>query len=194
VPAAIVEGAQDPDTVFVAHNVAFEHLIVHHVATPKYGWPVIPVERYRCTMAMAAATALPFSLEKAADALELANRKDTTARELMTAMAKSRDGWSEEKLQQLYEYCKRDVAAERELYHRLPPLNPTELAVWVLDAEINARGFYVDRALAQAAREMASASRNGPCPIASRCGSARCSPAKAPPARAPCSCSCPSRT
>jgi DNA polymerase bacteriophage-type len=154
VPTAFMNGAQDPGTAFVAHNAVFEHLIIQHVAAPRYGWPVIRLEQYRDTMAMALAAALPGGLEKVADALELENRKDTAGRDLMIAMSKPGGDWSEDQLQQYYEYCRRDVAAERELYGRLSPLIPTEQAVWVLDATINARGFYVDRALAEAAREM----------------------------------------
>src|SRR5262249_11039351 len=52
----------------------------------------------------------------------------------------------------LQAYCRRDVEVERELYKRLPPLSDAEQAVWQLDAEINRRGFHVDRALAIAAR------------------------------------------
>jgi DNA polymerase len=59
-----------------------------------------------------------------------------------------------EGLAQLYERCRRDVEIERELYNLLSPLLAEEQALWVLDAEINARGFCVDVELARAAREL----------------------------------------
>ena len=39
---------------------------------------------------------------------------------------------------------------------RLPPLSEDEQRLWTLDARINARGFHVDRVLAEAARELAN--------------------------------------
>ena len=48
---------------------------------------------------------------------------------------------------------------ERELWERLQhrPLPPAEQVLWQLDAQINSRGFYVDRDLAEAARAVARA-------------------------------------
>src|SRR5262249_49615067 len=65
--------------------------------------------------------------------------------------------WFEDadRLQRLYEYCQQDVEVERELYNRLPPLSATEQAIWQLSYQINARGFCVDRAFAEAARKIA---------------------------------------
>jgi DNA polymerase len=69
--------------------------------------------------------------------------------------------WFEDaaRLQRLYEYCKQDGEVERELWERLQhrPLPPAELLLWQLDAKINARGFHVDRELAEAARAVARA-------------------------------------
>jgi hypothetical protein len=54
----------------------------------------------------------------------------------------------------LHRYCIRDVEAERGLFHALPPLSIDEQMLWMLDAEINARGFYVDVELTKNAREL----------------------------------------
>src|SRR5262249_60737495 len=40
---------------------------------------------------------------------------------------------------------------------RLPPLSPTEQAIWQLSHQINVRGFHIDRAFAEAARKIAEA-------------------------------------
>ena len=55
-----------------AHNDAFETAIEQHVLHARHGWPIIPLERHRCTMAMCLALGLPARLSAAADALELA--------------------------------------------------------------------------------------------------------------------------
>ena len=49
------------------------------------------------------------------------------------------------------------MEVEREIYGRLPPLSPTEQAIWELSSVINERGFRVDRAFAEAARKIAQA-------------------------------------
>ena len=63
----------------------------------------------------------------------------------------------QDRLGRLYEYCQADVESERELFARLPPLSPSEQALWILDAKINQRGFQIDRSLAEAARKIAQA-------------------------------------
>jgi len=63
----------------------------------------------------------------------------------------------ETRLQRLYQYACEDVEAEREAYQLLRPLVPQEQQQWLQDVCINARGFYVDRELAIAARTIAEA-------------------------------------
>jgi hypothetical protein len=53
--------------------------------------------------------------------------------------------------------CRQDIAVEREFFGRLPPLSSAEQAIWELGIKINARGFYVDRAFAEAARKIGEA-------------------------------------
>jgi DNA polymerase len=120
-------------------------------------------------MAMALASALPGSLEGAAAALGLPVQKDREGHRLMMQMAKPRRPrkgedpeltyWHDdpERRQRLAEYCKRDVEVEREIYRRPPPLSDAEQALWVLDAEINGRGFHVDVELAESAQSIVRA-------------------------------------
>ena len=145
--------------------------IEQSLLAPRLGWPVIPLERQRCALALCLMHALPGKLELAAEALYLANQKDRTGHRLMLMMSKPRRPhkdedpaatyWFEDetRLQRLYEYAKQDAEVERELWERLQhrPLPPAELLLWQLDARINARGFHVDRALAEAARAVARA-------------------------------------
>jgi DNA polymerase bacteriophage-type len=169
VPAEFREAAASPNWVGAAHNSSFEMMIEKLLLAPRYGWPTIPLERQRCTLAMASALALPGRLEKLGDVLELSRRKDVAGHRLMLQMSKPRRPhkdedpnriyWfdDQERLQRLYAYCMADVEVERELYSHLPSLSPSELAVWALDVQINARGFYLDQQLATAAKKLAAA-------------------------------------
>jgi DNA polymerase bacteriophage-type len=169
VPAEFHEASVNPSWIAVAHNAAFEMAIEELLLAKRFGWPTIPIERQRCTFAMASASALPGRLEKLADVLELLRRKDAAGHRLMLAMSKPRRArkgedpsktyWLDdrERLQRLHDYCVGDVESERELYAYLQPLSPTEQSVWELDFRINSRGFYLDRALAVAAQKLAAA-------------------------------------
>ena len=169
VPSEFIEAAHNPHWVLAAHGDHFETAIEQHVLAPRYGWPLISLERHRCTMAMALAVGLPARLSAAADALELANRKDAAGERLMHQLSRPRRPrqnedpvgtyWFDdpERLDRLYAYCRQDVEAERELYVRLPPLPPAEQVLWVLSSKINERGFCVDRKFAEAARKIAQA-------------------------------------
>jgi DNA polymerase bacteriophage-type len=167
VPIEFVEAAQNPRWIVASHNDAFEGAIEKEIMFPRYVWPVIPIDRHRCTQAICLALGLPARLSTAADALELANRKDAAGERLMHQTSKPRRPrkdedpnqvcWFEDndRLQRLYDYCRQDVQVERELYNRLPHLSPTEQEIWELSNKINARGFRVDRGFAEAARKIA---------------------------------------
>ena len=167
VPPEIVAAALDPDCIFVAHNAQFDRAI-YEARLRRRNWPQIPLARWRCTMAAALASALPGSLEGAAAALGLPNRKDREGQRFMLAMTrprKSRKGensnipfpqWIDDdaSFARLASYNACDVELVRALFNRLRPLSDDEQALWALDAEINQRGFCVDIELARAAREL----------------------------------------
>jgi DNA polymerase len=156
-PPEFIEAARNPDWVVSAFNDNFERQIERHIMNPRYGWPIIPLERHRCTQARALASALPASLGMAALAVGLDHQKGNTR--LMVQMAKPRRPRKNEDLDGIYwfddldrraalhSYCAQDVETERELSRRLPPLSQNEQALWVLDAQINDRGFYTDAIL-----------------------------------------------
>jgi DNA polymerase len=166
VPSVFVEAARNPAWLVVAHNDQFETVIEQHILAPRYGWPLIPVERHACTLSMCLAYGLPARLSAAADALELSNRKDRAGEKLMHQTSKPRRPHKDEnpdqvywfddqdRLDRLYSYCKQDVDVERELFERLPLLPPTEQALWGLSCRINSRGFRVDRSFAEAAHRV----------------------------------------
>jgi len=148
-----------------AHNAAFEIALTNEVLAKRHDWPTLKPEQCRCTMCMAYAMALPGSLENAAPAVGLAERKDGLGKRVMLKLCKpnvNNDFWTPETapedFRKLYAYCKTDVEVERALHHRLMELSEQEQAVWALDYKINQNGILVDlvaidKALALVARE-----------------------------------------
>ena len=172
IPAAFSEAANNPDWLVAAFNDGFERLVEQHILGPRYGWPLTPIERHRCLQAAALARALPGSLDGVTAALKLEQRKDDAGRRVMLQMARPRKPrkdedpkgvyWfdDEERREQLYAYCKQDVAAERELHRHLPFLEDSEQALWILDQAINDRGVQIDRTLLDAALKIAEQGRS----------------------------------
>ena len=152
-----------------AHNAWFELCIWQNIMVPRYSWPPIAVEQWRCSMAKASAHALPRGLKDAGAALGLDTMKDATARPLLLKMAKPRKPlkkelgtwesagkpllWHEkpEQFERLFAYCRQDVLAEQALSDALPDLSPPEQRVFTRDLQINLRGFQLDDAAVQAA-------------------------------------------
>jgi DNA polymerase len=89
-PPEFIECAKNPEWLAMAHNSQFEQTMERYLLSKRYGWPVIPRERERCTMVMAHAMSIAASLENAAAATGLEVRKDTEGRKLMMKMAQPR--------------------------------------------------------------------------------------------------------
>ena len=163
-PPEFIEVAENPTWLLVAHNDAFERSITQHLMAPRYGWPLVPIERRRCSMAASLAHALPPGLDDVADALGLEHRKDAAGHRVMQLMARPKlgGGWFDdaERLEKLYAYCRQDVEVERELERRVAPLSPEEQALWTLDARINDRGLHLDGELLDAAIRVAEATEH----------------------------------
>lgn len=145
---------------FIAHNAQFERVLWRAILTPRYGWPVVDLSQWQCTMAMALAMSLPAGLGNAAAAVGLEHDKDMKGHRLMLQMCKPRriesDGsiiwWDDDqRKQRLFNYCAKDVEVERALYSRLLPLSKREQSLWVLDQQINDRGVQIDLALVASA-------------------------------------------
>jgi hypothetical protein len=159
VPPEFIEASDNPDWIVSAFNDNFERQIEARIMGPRYGWPVVPIERHRCLQACGLSLALSASLEKVAGALGLEQQKDNAGKLNMMALSrprKPRKGepagvyWHNDpaRLERLYQYCKQDVETERALQKRIGFLSSAEQAVWELDAAINDRGIFIDDALA----------------------------------------------
>jgi DNA polymerase bacteriophage-type len=163
VPVEFIEAATNADWIVSAFNDAFERLIEQHIMGPRYGFPLIPIDRHRCSQAAALALSLPAKLETVAAVLGLAEQKDKADAALMRVMAKPRKPrkgedpnglyWHDdpERLTQLCAYCKQDTLVERAVHARTGHLPPEEQQLWQLDATINDRGIPIDVKLTEAA-------------------------------------------
>src|SRR5262245_3824396 len=169
VPAEFVEAAQNQGWFVSSFNNQFERLIERDILAPRYGFPLVPVQRHRCTQAAALALALPAKLETVAQVLKLDAQKDEAGHRVMMRMSRPRQSrqnedpngiyWFDDpdRREQLYEYCKRDVAVERDLHQRIDALIPAEQELWLLDGRINDRGMHIDTKLLDAAIVIADA-------------------------------------
>jgi DNA polymerase len=154
----------NPAIILVCHNVQFEYAVTKYVLAGRLlqdhralAAAVEPPERWLCTASLAAAMALPRSLEGAGAALGLPVQKSMEGRKLLLKMCKPRrmtmgdmtSQWHEspEDLKALIDYCVRDVDTEVELFLKARPLIPQEREIWKLDAVINQRGVQIDREL-----------------------------------------------
>jgi DNA polymerase len=132
-----------------AHNAFFEYVIWHNTLK----LPVVPIQQWRCSAALAATHGLPRSLAGASAAAGLDVEKDREGHLLMLKMCKLRKPtknnpakWHEtpEDLKRLGEYCVQDVATEYALSQKLGHLSDTEQRVWHTDLKINLRGVQCD--------------------------------------------------
>jgi DNA polymerase len=149
---ALVALAEDPDVLFHAHNAGFEYAIWTEIMVKRYGYPPIPIQRWRCTAAKAASMSLPRDLKGLGYALDLPIKKDESGNRVMQELSKPRKGGNfyeyddvPKKFEILYEYCIQDVAVERCADARLPDLNKREQELWFIDQIINYRGIQIDK-------------------------------------------------
>lgn len=144
----LMELANDPEVIFIAHNGSFEMGMWHFHMVPM-GYPPLPPERWHDTMAAAAMKALPLGLDAVVTALELPIKKDMDGHRHMLMMCKPdrEGGWSHhtpENLQKIYNYCNADVDAQYGVYVATQGLGPSERHTWILDQHINQRGIKID--------------------------------------------------
>lgn len=152
----LIDGAEK----IVIHNSHFDLTVLKHALGIE-----VPLERVHCTMAQALAHGLPGSLGALCDILgvPMDKAKDKHGKQLINLFCKPRPKNSKVRRatrdthptewQQFIDYAKLDIEAMRQIYKKLPLWNyrGSELALWQLDARINARGFAVDTELARAA-------------------------------------------
>lgn len=163
-PVALLDHIRDGGKVMV-HNAAFERTIWNWVLVGRMcpHWPEMTIEQQDCTMARAAAVALPQSLDKLGIALQLPFQKDMEGHKVMMKQAKPRkfhaDGriewWDDPELTNTnMAYCQQDVRTEASVDQHVPQLTFAERDVWVFDQVINERGVCVDGHVVERAAQL----------------------------------------
>ena len=164
-PPELLELASDPSIHFHAHNAGFEYNIWNKTLP---FLPHIPLERWRCTAALASYNGLPRSLSEAAIALGLDVKKDSEGHALMLKMCKPRkptkndpSKWHEspEDMARLGQYCLQDVRVEAEVLRILGELPEREQQIWLLNEQINERGVPINLEAVEAALKIAGEER-----------------------------------
>lgn len=89
-PAALIAHVQ-AGGLLEAWNVGFERWIWENVCTPRYGWPAVNPDQWRCAMAKARAHALPGALGNAGSVLNLDVQKDADGKRLLDKFSMPRN-------------------------------------------------------------------------------------------------------
>ena len=131
-----------------AWNAAFEYYVWNRVGHDRLGWPELKLEQCIDAMAIAAANNLPQDLDTAGEVTGAEFQKDKRGKKLIQLLSKpQRNGefnMDEHLLEEMRQYCVRDVQTEISIVEPLRALTPPEQKIWVLTQRINQRGIPVD--------------------------------------------------
>ncbi len=175
------EGLEFPDELYrriedgepiSGWNVNFERAITHHLGL-LIGFPVIPVEQWRCTQARAGMCALPRALEVCARVLKTTHQKDKEGKRLLAMFSRPRKPTKNDprsrilptdapaEFKKLLSYCMDDVRAERSVDEALPigSLPEFEQKLWTVDSIVNSRGILIDRKFVSGAHRLVGLSK-----------------------------------
>lgn len=153
--------------VIAAHNANFERLVYQHALKRMHpDIPTIEKKQWVCTAAMAAASGLPRSLDKALHAAGSKKTKDPEGAKLIKVFSMPRKPTKAdartrilpedmpEKFEAFIKYCRMDVEGEMELDYLLPPLRRREAMFFRLDMLMNDRGLPIDMPLVEKTLEV----------------------------------------
>lgn len=139
-----------------SHNCGFEFWVWYNYFHRRLGWPMIPHDQQRCSMAKARAHGLPGGLDPLGEVLGIAAKKDREGKDLLKKFSVPRNPTRDDPrlrirceeepidAERLYRYCDRDIEAEAEASGMIPDLDPSELEWWKVDQLINRRGVQID--------------------------------------------------
>lgn len=141
------------DYIVYGWNVAFEKAIWEHVLhwPAPAGWYDIAAHARYC--------GIPGALANASTWFGLGDKgKDAEGHKIMLQLSqpiktgKRKGEWDTDaaKYERMYEYCKQDWFAEKDIFYRLPPWPDCEREAWEITAEQNERGCPIDLELCRA--------------------------------------------
>lgn len=144
---------------FRAHNSQFERIMLRSQAGKKIRFPKTKRSQWYCTAVKAAVCALPRDLSRLCSktALDTPHKKDENGKGDMMRVTKPRKPsknnpatrWTPQnapdKFYNLYTYCVDDVLTERDCDDATPDLTKIERRIFLMDQEINDRGWLTDQ-------------------------------------------------
>lgn len=146
-----------PGNLIYAHNAPFERAISDALWEKTTGFKPPHYSQWRCTAAMGRRAALPASLEKLAEVLKLGHQKDPKGKALIRkfsipqTVGKRKGEFIQpeeepEAFKEFCDYCIQDVKVEQEIHRVLKDfeMDGTPLETFIMDMEINGRGFPVN--------------------------------------------------
>ena len=158
--------ALDAGELIEAHGAPFEICIWMNVAAKKYNWPLVPLEQWRCSMAVACYQAMPRALDKLSEALGLGKMKDPRGKQLISQWSRrnlpttqkrweNHDGVMPQIIKQEWlEYCAQDVRTEERVSNILGDLPDRELPNFHHQMVVNLRGIPIDIPAVSAAKDL----------------------------------------
>ncbi len=152
---------------YTAWNSQFDRLIWANVATKNYDWPTTFVSDWLCSAALARTNGLPGSLDNAAKALNLRQKKDARGKALIRLLSCPVGGTPENPvfnedptlLREMIRYCEQDVRVEHSLLQHLRPFLKQEVAEFHINEKINDRGIGIDVSFANEALKWGNTER-----------------------------------
>jgi DNA polymerase len=176
----LTEAFTNPESIIYAFSFMFEAFITNARALKDLGLPPPQPHQWRCTQALARRAALPDSLAKLSDALDLKNKKDAKGSALiklfcMPYTPRKKRGEAPQPARRVYpkdepdkwldfvSYNRTDVLAEQEAHARLKPFEfkGDLLAAFQADWLMNLRGFAVDLPALETASRLIEAETAG---------------------------------
>ena len=158
------EALNDPEALIYAHNAPFEMFVAHYRNEHDLGLPAIPIEKLRCTMAMARKAGLRVSLDNVGEDLGLSQMKFGYGYQLIRKFSIPQKKTGEfiepseepEKFIEFGRYCVRDVDSEAEAHAHMQPfeLRGMALETFLFDLRMNLRGFPVNRKALEVAQRI----------------------------------------
>lgn len=153
-PPVVIEAIQSGCQIF-AHNAMFDYRIWNDILIRDFpDIPSLNIFRVTDTAGLSASFSLPLGLEGAGAAMGITMPKNPTGRMLIKLLCtpdkaglqpRVADAKLEDKFQELYDYCIRDVEAMREFVQSLPrdTMTPLEARIWRLTQRMNTLGLPV---------------------------------------------------
>lgn len=139
-----------------AWNSGFEFDVWNEYCVPTWGYPPLPLEQTRCSMAESRAHAGPGKLGKFGEVFKLNIQKDKEGERLLDKFSVPQNPTKKQPslwihphedpadFARLLSYNGTDVLSEGEASLRTPDLPPDELQFWLVDQRVNLRGIQVD--------------------------------------------------